>query len=99
MNRWRTSMDKNISIDSILNKELKDPTFEEGYKAESEKLESAYAIFKAREEMGWTQNELAERANVPRSTVSRTESGNNTSIETLNKLAFAMGKKLSISIN
>lgn len=92
-------MDRNISIDSLLKKELRNPEFKEGYDAESEKLESAYAIFKAREDMGWTQTELAQRANVPRSTVSRTESGNNTSIETLNKLAFAMGKKLSININ
>lgn len=92
-------MNKNISIDSLLKNELKKSEFKEGYDSESEKLESTYAIFKAREEMGWTQTELAQRANVPRSTVSRTESGNNTSIETLNKLAFAMGKKLSISIN
>ena len=91
-------MEKDISIDSILKNELKDPDFKRGFEAESEKLESAYAIFKAREEMGWTQAELARRANVPRSTVSRTESGNNISIETLNKLAFAMGKKLSINI-
>ncbi len=92
-------MEKNISIDSILKNELKNPDFKQGFETESEKLESAYAIYKAREEMGWTQTELAQRANVPRSTVSRTESGNNTSIETLNKLAFAMGKKLSININ
>jgi len=92
-------MDKNISIDSILKNELKSSDFKQGFEAESEKLESAYAIYKAREEMGWTQTELAQRANVPRSTVSRTESGNNISIETLNKLAFAMGKKLSINIS
>jgi len=92
-------MKKNISIDSILKDELKNPDFKQGFEAESEKLESAYAIYRAREEMGWTQTELAHRANVPRSTVSRTDSGNNISIETLNKLAFAMGKKLSININ
>lgn len=91
-------MNHNISADDFLKEELKNTAFKRDYEAEKEKLESAYAIYKAREEMGWTQAELAEKANVPRSTVSRTESGNNISIETLNKLAFAMGKKVSISI-
>jgi len=90
---------KNISIDSILKNELKNPVFKQGFEAESEKLEGVYAIYKAREEMGWTQTGLAQRANNPYSTVSRTESGNNISIETLNKLAFVMGKKLSINID
>lgn len=91
-------MKNNISINSILKEELKDPEFKRGFDAESEKLESAIAIYQAREKLGWTQTELAERANVPRSTVSRTESGNNISIDTLNKLAFAMGKKLTIKL-
>lgn len=91
-------MKREISIDSILEEELKDPEFKRDYDIENEKLESAIAIFKAREEKGWTQSKLAQEANVPRSTVARTEAGNNTSIETLNKLAAAMGKKVTINI-
>jgi len=91
-------MSKGISINELLQRELKDPEFKEGYEAESSKLASSIAIYKAREDMGWTQRELAERANVPQSTVARTERGNNVSIETLNKLAFAMGKSVEVKI-
>jgi len=44
-------MEKNISIDSILKNELKNLDFKQGFEAESEKLESAYAIYKARYEL------------------------------------------------
>lgn len=91
-------MELGTSINNLLKKDLKNPEFKREYEAENGKLESAYAVYKAREEMGWTQAKLAKRADVPRSTVSSIESGNNTTIETLNKLAFAMGKKLSINI-
>ena len=35
----------------------------------------------------------------PQSTIARIECGYNTSIETINKLAMALGKKLTISIS
>jgi len=92
-------MDKTISFDDVLKEELKDPEFKKGYEAENAKLASSVAIYKARHSMGWPQRELAEKADVPQSTVARTESGNNVSIETLNKLAFAMGKSLEIKLN
>ncbi|WP_338231145.1 helix-turn-helix domain-containing protein [Companilactobacillus muriivasis] len=92
-------MNKNININDLLKKELQNPEFKKGYETESSKLASAVAIYKARENMGWTQRELAEKADVPQSTVARTELGNNVSIETLNKLAFAMGKNLEIKID
>ncbi|WP_125591222.1 helix-turn-helix domain-containing protein [Companilactobacillus jidongensis] len=92
-------MKKDISIDELLEIELKNPEFKRGYEAENTKLASSVAIYKAREDMGWTQRELAEKADVPQSTVARTERGNNVSIETLNKLAFAMGKNVEIKIS
>ena len=45
------------------------------------------------ERAGLTQRELAERADVPQSTIARIEHGQNTSFDTMSKIAFALGKK------
>nr|WP_268750938.1 helix-turn-helix transcriptional regulator [Companilactobacillus futsaii] len=58
----------------------------------------AVKIFKIREKLGWTRSKLAQEANVLESTVVEIESGNNINIETLSKLATAMGKKVTINI-
>lgn len=89
----------NIKFDDFLREQLKDPKFKASFEEENNKLSSSAAILLAREDMGWTQAELAEHANVPRSTVSRTEKGNNVSIATLTKLAAAMGKSVKIKID
>ncbi|EAC5456536.1 XRE family transcriptional regulator, partial [Listeria monocytogenes] len=62
------------------------------------KLASAVALMKARESAGLTQRELAELAAVPQSTIARIERGDNTSFETLSKLASALGKTLTVSL-
>ena len=51
---------------------------------------------KAREDAGLTQRELAKRVDVPQSTIARIERGNNTSVDTLSKIANALGKKLKV---
>ena len=43
---------------------------------------------KGREEMGWTQAELASRAGIPRNQVVRAEKGDNITLETLRKIAI-----------
>ena len=53
----------------------------------------------AREEAGYSQRELAELAHVPQSTIARIEKGANTSVDTLSKIAFALGKELKISFS
>lgn len=50
----------------------------------------------ARNELGWTQHELARRAKVSRPTIARVETGSNISTGTLEKVATALGKRLSI---
>jgi transcriptional regulator with XRE-family HTH domain len=50
----------------------------------------------ARERAGLTQRELAERTDVPQSTIARIEQGQNTSFGTMSKIAFALGKKLKV---
>lgn len=51
----------------------------------------------AREKMGWTQAELAEKAQVSRATISALENQKATTIKTttLTKLADALGEKVT----
>lgn len=56
-----------------------------------------FKIKEARRERGYTQEELARRANVSRATIAELESGATvvTTTETLIKIADALGKKVS----
>ncbi len=50
-----------------------------------------------REKMGFSQKELAEKANLPRTTITKIESGNyNPTINTLISIAEALNKKLEV---
>lgn len=51
----------------------------------------------ARRALGWSQTELANRAQVSRPTIARVETGVNISTGTLEKVAKALGKRLRIS--
>ncbi|HEM5997272.1 TPA: helix-turn-helix transcriptional regulator [Streptococcus suis] len=87
-----------IKFDDFLQEELKNDEFKAGYLAEKAILESALAIYNARQKAGLTQRELADLSHVPQSTIARIERGNNTSIETMSKIAYALDQKLTISI-
>lgn len=91
-------MGREISIDSILKEELKDPEFRREFEIENIKLEIATEVFETREKLGWTQSKLAQEADISKSTVTEIENGNNINIETLCQLATAMGKKVTINI-
>lgn len=86
----------NVKIDDYLNEQLKDPEFAQAYKEANEQLESAVALFNAREAAGLTQAELAQQAGVPQSTVARIERGDNVTFKKLSTLAHAMGKTLKV---
>lgn len=88
----------NINFDDFLKKELKNDDFKSGYLVEKTILESALAVYNARQKAGLTQRELADLSHVPQSTIARIERGNNTSIETMSKIAFALNQELTISI-
>lgn len=88
----------NIKFDDYLNNELKNNDFKKGYLTEKAILESALTVAHARQSAGLSQRQLAKISHVPQSTIARIECGRNTSIETINKLALALGKKLTISI-
>lgn len=54
----------------------------------------------AREKMGLTQDELAKKANVNRTTLSKVETGSrNATIDTLSKLASAMDMQLDMKLH
>lgn len=87
-----------VKFNDFLKEKMKDTEFKAEYEAEKAKLVSAVALMKARESAGLTQRELAELAAVPQSTIARIERGDNTSFETLSKLASALGKTLTVSL-
>ena len=87
-----------VNFNDFLKEKMKDTELKAEYEAEKAKLASAVALMKARESAGLTQRELAELAAVPQSTIARIERGDNTSFETLSKLASALGKTLTVSL-
>lgn len=85
-------------LDRSLQKHLQDPEFA----AEYERLQPYYdvvdAIIAARAAEDLTQRELAQRCGMKQSAFARLESGNaNPTIETLQRVAEGLGKKLRIS--
>lgn len=84
-------------VNELFAEDMKNPKYVNEYNAEMNRLASAVAIRKERESYGWTQEQLAKEAGVPQSTVARIESGANTSMDTISKIATAFGKSLQIS--
>jgi predicted transcriptional regulator len=85
--------------------EYKKAAFEKdsALKAEYDALAPQYDLIKevisARIEQNISQTELARRAGTKQSNISRFESGNyNPSLAFLNKIATALGKELSVSM-
>lgn len=92
----RRKITPTVKFDDYLEKRLQDPELRSNFEAENLRLESAVVLLKAREDAGLTQRELARRVDVPQSTIARIERGNNTSVDTLSKIANALGKKLKV---
>lgn len=84
------------NVDDIFAKDLQNSQFANQVKVEKNKLISAVAVHDEREKYGWTQQELAEKAGIPQSTVARIENGSNTSMDTLSKIANAFGKQVHL---
>lgn len=59
--------------------------------------ETKMLMYKTRKQLGLTQKQLAEMVKLPRTTITKLESGHrNVTVQTLEKIATAMGKKLVI---
>lgn len=89
----------NIQFEDYLNEQLKDPELKKEFDNETTKLESAIALSEVRKSEGLSQRELSAISNISQSTIARIESGSNTSVDTLTKIANAIGKKLVIKFS
>ena len=82
---------------NYLHRQLEDPEFKKEYEASQGEYEIMHALIEARLQSGMTQQELAEHSGIRQSNISRIENGNCIpTLTTLQALAAAMGKKLSI---
>jgi len=83
---------KNFKYRDILEKELADAEFRREYEQLEEEFAVAKEIIRLRKNKGWTQKELAERANTSQPAIARLESGNyqNVSLSFLRKLGDAL---------
>lgn len=93
-------MVKNTDFREYLNEQLRDPEF----KKEWDRLEPAYqaqrALIKARIETKMSQRQLAKKAKTTQAVISRIENMTvSPSINLLQRIAEAFGKKLKISFN
>lgn len=82
-----------------LEKDLQNPEFKKEWDALELDFQIQAALMKARIDAGMTQAELAKKSGVRQSNISRIESGAVIPrLDTLEKLAQAMGKKLKITM-
>lgn len=82
-----------------LEKDLQNPEFKKEWDALELEFQIQAALMKARIDADMTQAELAKKSGVRQSNISRIESGAVIPrLETLEKLAQAMGKKLKITM-
>lgn len=86
------------AIDDLVKARMEDPAYAEAYARTDNGMAAAWALTEARHAAGLTQRELAVKAHLPQATVCRIEHGDNTTIDTLSKLAAALGKTLTVSI-
>lgn len=81
----------------IKKKYMQDPDFRQEYEALQPEMDVIRALVDARIKQNLTQAQLAERAGIRQSNISRIENGNcSPTVETLQQLAKGMGKKLRI---
>ena len=93
MSALKNTIEKRKKID----KKFRDnyQAFEEGY----QNFKLGVLLKMEREKKGITQEELAEKIGTKKSTVSRWENhAENMEVATLQKIAFALGKKLKIAL-
>jgi DNA-binding XRE family transcriptional regulator len=92
---------KNKNITKPLKDFMADITKEEREFIDQEKkyYEIVVALRKKREKMGLTQAKLAELSNIPRTTITKVESGTrNATLQTLMSLARAMGSRFEMKL-
>ncbi|KRL54375.1 transcriptional regulator [Furfurilactobacillus rossiae] len=85
------------TMNDILQEELKDPEFRQGYEYYLRAGEAAVAVYQLRKSLGLSQAELAKRAGKAKSTIARIENGNLAPrLDTLQDIANGVGKEAKI---
>ena len=75
------------------------PAFDYGFETGYEQFKIGLLLRKAREDAGFTQDEIAERLRTKKSAVSRIENhAEDIKLSTLEKFAEALGKRLCLKI-
>ena len=83
----------------IINRKSCDSNFAQDYDAGYEHFKIGALLKKAREEAGFTQEELAEKLNTRKSAISRIENhAEDIKLSTLKKFANALGKELRLEV-
>lgn len=81
-----------------LKKNLENPEFRKEWDALETETQIMRSLIEARIETGMTQKQLSEKTGINQSNLSRIERGNgNPSVATLERIAAALGRKVSIS--
>jgi ribosome-binding protein aMBF1 (putative translation factor) len=88
------------TLDEHIAESMKDPEFKKAWHALDPEFVLLESIIKAREKAGITQAELAKRIGTKQSVISRLEHGgfSKATLETLKKVADALGTKLVIKL-
>jgi len=80
-----------------LKEEMKNPQFKKAFDEEKHLLELGMVITEAREKMGLSQRELAQKSHVTQQQLSKIENGYNCNLLTLIKVSTALGLDLTLS--
>ena len=86
------------TLASLKQKWLTDPVVQKHYDDLGEEFEIAIALIKARDEAGFSQNDVAEKMHTTQSVISRMESGKKIpSLSSILRYAKAIGYRAKIS--
>lgn len=88
-----------VSLQEVLKKKLKDPTFKMHFEESRAISDLCYAVTHARQVKGITQQKLAKSCGTTQSVIARLEGGNNgrmPSLDLLQRIADALNLKLII---
>ncbi|MDE3281239.1 helix-turn-helix transcriptional regulator [Lacticaseibacillus parahuelsenbergensis] len=88
---------KTLKIEDLIAKYTVHPEAKAQFDQGKVRLMTAYQFMKARE-AGLSQRDLAAAAGVPQREIARVELGERTSLDTLSKIAVALGKTLDVTL-
>lgn len=89
---------RKFDFDKYVKEGLKNPEFRKGYDSAERAYQLAVKVRKLREKAGLTQTELAKLMGSTQPAIARLEAGGgNPNIETLNKIADAIGYEVNVT--